>query len=138
MGVTILRGCSPAVLFGGLWHGHRGEVVNPPPPVLTFDVQGVPAVYRLQGEKDGRQVYAFSRKLSPELHRLMVEADRQAVIEVAEQRGVPPQIVLEEARQRKATAGGEPHPADALLAEAAELGVPVEDLLTEKGLWTHA
>lgn len=135
----VTRGCVRTVLVGGVHDGQAGEVTAPggnPPERLRFF--GGSVVYALDHQASTRAAARY-RYLPAEssAHAGFVEADRQAVLEVARDRGITPEALLEEARTRAADTSRR-HPADVLVEEAARLGVDVETLLRDRGLATFS
>lgn len=127
---TLLYGTMPAILHGGPYRGQRGDVTRPEPKVLALGPDGGFAYEFMDVAGDGAH-YNYAPHLSS-LHDAMVEADRQAILEVAEQENVGPEVVLRRIMNARASnTSGRPHPADELVAEAERLGVPPAQLLMQ-------
>jgi hypothetical protein len=124
----------PAVLEGGPLAGMDGEIDEPLRPALAFGENGG-FVYRLDLARDlaepGQPVrYVYSPELSP-AHDLVVDADRQAIREVAAERAISVSQLLEEVAAGKFDKADRGRPADLLLKEAERLGISPLELLEQ-------
>lgn len=121
----------PARLVGGPMDGVKGEVEGDPPALAFGDAGGfiyerVPDPYGLPNPAVA--TYRYSPKLSP-AHRAVVQADIDALKQVAEEQGITVHELLDRSMKRRAAAEGKPHPMDLLVAEAERRGLSVEALL---------
>lgn len=105
-------------LVGGPFHGVEGEIAGTPQTLAFGEAGGF--VYR-RDETGKAVVYRYAPQLSP-AHAGVIEADRLAVKEVAEQEGISTAEVLARAQARKDAKTGI-RPAEALLREAERVGV---------------
>lgn len=104
------------------------------PLTLAFGENGG-FIYVKSADPDGLPnpavaTYRYSPRLSP-AHGLIIQADRDAITEVARQEGISPDEVLERARQRKADAKSGPSPLQMFFEEAERLGTTPGALLNE-------
>jgi hypothetical protein len=123
-----------ARLIGGPQDGVIGELEGAVPPTLSFGENGG-FTYTLVSDprrRDKVLQYRYDPVHSP-AHQLVVQADRDAIREVAEAEGITVLEVLARARERRAAAAraGNVKPADALFAEAERLGLTPEALLEQ-------
>ena len=121
-------------LIGGPQDGVIGELEGPPPPTLSFGENGG-FTYTLTSDprrRDKVLQYRYDPVHSP-AHQLVVQADRDAIAEVAENEGITVLEVLARAKARRAAAraSGAQRPADALFEEAERLGLTPEQLLEQ-------
>lgn len=137
MSVTILRGTRACRLLGGPYGKTDGEVVpevnGSAPAFLSFGDNGG-FVYRHDGTDNvhgrPRERYVYDPRVSP-AHRLILQAEREAIQQVADQQGITVAQVLAEADARHKAAAGRPHPAQQMAEEAARLGVTIQALLAQ-------
>lgn len=127
----------PVRCVGGPFHGWIGDTTHSEPPTVVHLGDGNGFGYRLEKSERlrggvRRAVYRYSPKDSP-AHAAVVNADREAILEVAEREGISVQEVLGRARERRTEAAGAPHPAQAFLEECERLGADPVTLLQERG-----
>lgn len=126
---TLLYGTANVVLIGGPYRGQTGNVTRPEPKVLALGPEGGFA-YELVATGTPTLEYHYAPHLST-LHEATVEADRQAILEVAQRENVSPEVVLRRVMTARANNPNRPHPADELVEEAERLGVPPAQLLMQ-------
>lgn len=127
----------PVRCIGGPFDGWTGDTVHDEPPAVVHLGDGHGFGYRLEKSERlpggiRRAVYRYSPKDSP-AHAAVVNADREAIMEVAATEGVPVREVLGRAQERRAAAKGGPHPAQMFLEECERLGADPATLLEERG-----
>jgi hypothetical protein len=121
MTTMLSGGTKPARLHGGPYKGQTGDVVIPAPLTLAVGPEGG-FVYVLDRQSDVGAHYRYAPDLSP-FHPAMVEADRQAIEEVAEREGVYPEVIVARLAAARTADPKRRHPADELFDEAERLGV---------------